>query len=357
MAAVVQGMDETVINGANIFYPKQFGIGSKSTHDTLLVGLTNSAPYLCSAVFSCWLTYPLNRYFGRRGAILISTACAGLGCIWSALTGTWWHLFIARLFLGIGIGAKSATVPVYSAEIAPARIRGSLVMQWQAWTAFGIMLGTVSSLIFQNVPDKPGITGLNWRLMLGSACLPAIFVCAQVMFCSESPRWLIGQRKWVKAWESFKTLRRSEILAARDLYYTSACIEIENEVAAAASRSKVVEMVMIPRNRRAILASIIVMFGQQFCGVNAIAYYSSKIFLNAGSSQTSALLGSFGFGLLNWMFALPAFFTIDNFGRRSLLLFTFPFLSLTMILTGCGFLIKDSKAQLGVVTLGLYLFT
>lgn len=25
------------------------------------------------------------------------------------------------------------------------------------------MLGTVSSLIFQNVPDKPGITGLNWR--------------------------------------------------------------------------------------------------------------------------------------------------------------------------------------------------
>lgn len=30
-------------------------------------------------------------------------------------------------------------------------------------TAFGIMLGTVSSLIFQRVPDKPGITGLNWR--------------------------------------------------------------------------------------------------------------------------------------------------------------------------------------------------
>lgn len=30
------------------------------------------------------------------------------------------------------------------------------------------MLGTVSSLIFQNVPDKPNITGLNWRLMLGS---------------------------------------------------------------------------------------------------------------------------------------------------------------------------------------------
>lgn len=28
-----------------------------------------------------------------------------------------WHLFIARFFLGIGIGPKSATVPVYAAEV------------------------------------------------------------------------------------------------------------------------------------------------------------------------------------------------------------------------------------------------
>ena len=38
----------------------------------------------------------------------------------------------------------------------------------QMFTAFGIMLGNVSSLIFLRVPNKPGITGLNWRLMLGS---------------------------------------------------------------------------------------------------------------------------------------------------------------------------------------------
>lgn len=46
-----------MINGANLFYPEQFGIGSESTHDTILLGLVASAPYLCSAVFSCWLTY------------------------------------------------------------------------------------------------------------------------------------------------------------------------------------------------------------------------------------------------------------------------------------------------------------
>lgn len=76
------------------------------------------------------------------------------------------------------------------------------------------MLGTVSSLAFYKVPDptNAAITGessqtrertlyltlvlrigLNWRLMLGSACLPAFFVMAQVYFCPESARWLIGK--------------------------------------------------------------------------------------------------------------------------------------------------------------------
>ncbi|GAA6035276.1 hypothetical protein NBRC10512_004673 [Rhodotorula toruloides] len=285
MGAVVQGM--TVINGANLYYPKQFGkppvaesdtwsrspphpagIGAKTRHDTILVGLVNAAPYLCSAVFSCWLTYPLSKYLGRRGAIFWSTLCAGLGCIWGALTNTWWHLFISRLFLGLGIGPKSATVPILAAEISPAAIRGSLEMQWQTWTAFGIMLGTVSSLIFQNVPDKPGITGLNWRLMLGSACLPAVIVCSQVYLTPESPRWLIGKGRYQQAYESLQKLRRSDIQAAVDFYYTAKCIEVEEEIRSHRRRSRLVELFTVPRNRRAARAAAVVMFMQQFCGIN-----------------------------------------------------------------------------------------
>ncbi|GAA5874477.1 hypothetical protein JCM8547_007372 [Rhodosporidiobolus lusitaniae] len=356
MAAVVQGMDETVINGANLFYPDQFGIGGDSTKDTLLLGLVASAPYLCSAVFSCWLTYPLNKYFGRRGAIFISTTCAFLGCIWNGLTNSWWHLFISRLFLGIGIGPKSATVPVLAAEIAPANIRGALAMQWQTWTAFGICLGTVSSLIFKDVPDKPGITGLNWRLMLGSACLPALFVLAQVYFTPESPRWLMQNGRHREAYESLLRLRRTELQAAIDFFYTAKCLEIEQDIAKNRSRSQIAEMFSNPRNVRAFRASSIVMFMQQFCGINAIAYYSSTIFENAGQDTTTSLLGSFGYGLINWVFSFPAFFTIDRFGRRSLLLFTLPFLAFFMGLAGLGFLLTSNSGQLAMVTTGIYLF-
>jgi MFS family permease len=98
-------------------------------------------------------------------------------------------MFIARLALGLGIGPKSATVPIYAAECTPPQIRGALVMQWQMWTAFGIMVGYASDLAFYKVADTPGVTGLNWRIMMASAMLPALVVMLFVFLVPESPRW------------------------------------------------------------------------------------------------------------------------------------------------------------------------
>jgi len=223
VAAAVQGMDETVINGAQLFYPPQFGIPQSGVADrnSWLLGLVNSAPYLCCAFFGCWLTDPLNNWFGRRGAIFITATVSALACFWQGVTNSWPHLFVARFVLGFGIGPKSATVPIYAAECAPAPIRGALVMMWQMFTAFGIMMGNVSSLAFFHVPDKPHITGLNWRLMLGSAGVPALFVMSQVYFCPESPRWLLGKGRYRKAYEALLRLRGTPLRATRDLYCPS----------------------------------------------------------------------------------------------------------------------------------------
>lgn len=57
-------------------------------------------------------------------------------------------MFIARFFLGFGIGPKSATTPIFAAECSPPKLRGALTMQWQMWTAFGIMVGYVADLAF-----------------------------------------------------------------------------------------------------------------------------------------------------------------------------------------------------------------
>lgn len=66
---------------------------------------------------------------------------------------------------------------------------------------------------------------------------------------------------------------------------------------------------------------------------------------------------SLGFGVINWLFAIPAFYTIDTFGRRNLLLTTFPLMSIFLFFTGFSFWIpKDSPAHLGCIALGIYLF-
>jgi hypothetical protein len=51
--------------------------------------------------------------------------------------------------------------------------------------------------------------------------------------------------------------------------------------------------------------------------VNIIAFYSSTIFEQAGATVTGALMASWGFGLINFIFAWPAVWTIDTFGRRA----------------------------------------
>ncbi|KAF9008009.1 hypothetical protein BDQ17DRAFT_1388925 [Cyathus striatus] len=356
VAAAVQGMDETVINGANLFYPQQFGIDPKSpgneSRSQWLMGLVGSAPYLCCAVFGCWLTDPLNRWLGRRGTIFVTATFSFLTCIWQGLTNSWQHLFVARFFLGIGIGPKSSTVPVYAAECAPPAIRGALVMMWQTWTAFGIMLGFVSDLIFFRVPNKPHVTGLNWRLMLASAGAPALLIMTQVFFCPESPRWYISKGKYAQAYDSLLKLRNHPLQAARDLYYMHILLEEEKKIQR--NRNRFLELFTVPRNRRATLASFIVMF---FCGVNVIAYYSATIFSEANFNETQALLASFGFGAINFVFAFPAIYTIDTFGRRNLLLTTFPLMAVFLLMTGFAFWIpQDNKAHLAVVALGIYLF-
>lgn len=191
-------------------------------------------------------------------------------------------MLIARFFLGFGIGPKSATCPIYAAETSPPQIRGALVMQFQMWTAFGIMLGYVADLMFYKVPDTPHIKGLNWRLMMASAMLPAVVVCFFVFMVPESPRWVrlharhlvfpdmkadqliqyMSKGRHYKAYESMVKLRYNKVQAARDVFYMYTLLEAEEKLKSN-KKNLSFELITVPRNRRALIASEIVMFMQQ----------------------------------------------------------------------------------------------
>lgn len=75
------------------------------------------------------------------------------------------------------MGCKGSTVPIFSAENAPAAVRGGLVMTWQMWTAFGIFLGTCANLAVKDTGS------ISWRLQFGSALIPALPLLIGIYFC------------------------------------------------------------------------------------------------------------------------------------------------------------------------------
>jgi len=180
------------------------------------------------------------------------------------------------------------------------------------------MLGFAANLILYNIGS------IAWRLQLGSAFLPAVPLVLGIFFCpgayntpcndihlidyiSESPRWLMKKGRYRDAYNSFCRLRNSKLQSARDLYYVYRQIEAEKSVMAGKTyASRFVDLFTVPRLRRATLASFVAMIAQQMCGINIVAFYSSTVFLDAGYSEKRALLASFGFGLVNWVFAFPA---------------------------------------------------
>ncbi|KAJ5197273.1 hypothetical protein N7449_007752 [Penicillium cf. viridicatum] len=290
ISAAIQGWDQTGSNGANLTF-------DTCKRNQWIVGFINATPYITICLLVAWLSDPLNRILGRRGTILLAAIFSFLSPLGSSLTQHWGQLVACRVLLGIGMGLKEVTVPVYSAENAPTNIRGGLVMSWQLWTAFGIFLGTCANLIVANTGD------ISWRLQLGSAFIPAVPLLLGIWFCPESPRWLMTKKNHKKAFASLLKLRNSPLQAARDLYQIHAQLEIEKQLIAESGFSKsdnmfvrFIELFTVPRLRRAVQASGIVMIAQKMCGINIISFYSSTIFQLAGASNIEALLASFGFG-------------------------------------------------------------
>ncbi|THX37222.1 hypothetical protein D6D10_06045, partial [Aureobasidium pullulans] len=209
VGAAIQGWDQTGSNGANLSFPQEFGIADTGTvcesignceRNSWVVGAINAAPYMALCVIACWLLDPVNHYIGRRGAIFVGAIFSLLAPIGQALAQSWPQILICRILLGIGMGLKEVTVPIFSAENAPASIRGALVMSWQMWVTFGMMLGFSANLAVSGAGD------ITWRLQLGSACIPAIPLLIGIYLVPESARWLIKKgRHQASAPRSFMT--------------------------------------------------------------------------------------------------------------------------------------------------------
>ncbi|KAJ5082092.1 hypothetical protein N7532_011135 [Penicillium argentinense] len=353
IGAATQGWDQTGANGANLSFPQEFGLTGEG-HDEWIVGLINSIIFLTAGLIGAFIVDPLNHYLGRRGEIFVTALCLTATPISSGFARNWHDLFISRFIMGIGIGAKNATVPIYSAEMAPARTRGALVMFWQLWVVAGIFLGLCANIIVKDTGD------IAWRLQFGSAFIPSFILGLGIFFCPESPRWLMKHGKHAKGFRSMMRLRAHPIIAARDFYYSYVIYEEElKEARGAGYFARMWDCFAVPRIRRANYGASTVMIAQQMCGINIISFFSSSIFTDAGYSDDEALYASLGYGAIQVIFTIPTLFLIDTKGRRTLCLITFPLMFLFLLAAGLSLLSPETpkSAHVAPIVLFVYLFT
>ncbi|KAK5718239.1 hypothetical protein LTR17_015757 [Elasticomyces elasticus] len=355
IGAATQGWDQTGSNGANLSFPEEFGIHNGTQRDEWLVGLINAIIFLTAGLIGAFIVDPLNHYLGRRGEIFLTAMCLTATPIGSGFAKSWQGLFAARFIVGIGIGAKNATVPIYSAEMSPHRIRGALVMFWQLWVVIGIFLGFAANVIFKD-------TGaIAWRLQLGSAFIPSFIPLCGIWFCPESPRWLMKHGKHDKAFRSMNRLRAHPIIAARDYYYSYVLYNEELKLSGNSNYfSRLRDCFTVPRIRRANYGASTVMLAQQMCGINIISFYSSTIFTNVGYSPTQALYASLGYGAIQDPYVDSDFIDCEQIDIEvDMMVQTFPLMCIFLLAAGLSLLKTDGSkgSQIGPVVLFVYLFT
>jgi SP family arabinose:H+ symporter-like MFS transporter len=201
--------------------------------------------------------------------------------------------------------------PVYVAELAPAVWRGRFGSLFQFGIVSGIFLTLFINAKIQAFGGANWNVAKGWRWMLGAEVLPAMLLLILLFFVKESPRWLVQMGREGEARDTLEKIHGPQ--------------EAEAEIAATKevlkqSEAGFFELLSNARFRKLLVIAVLLMAFSQFSGINAIMYYSTKIFLQAGVGVKDSFMASTVVGLVNLLFTLVAVALVDKAGRRILLL-------------------------------------
>ncbi|MPM54646.1 putative metabolite transport protein CsbC [bioreactor metagenome] len=323
------GFDTGVISGAIPFFQQDFGV------DDNVVELVTSSG-LIGAILGALFCGKVTDQLGRKPVILASAAVFAIGALWSGFAPDIYHLVLSRLFLGIVIGVSSFAVPLYIAEMSPARLRGTLVSMFQLMITIGVLISYLSDLFFANEQD---IT--CWRPMFYVGVIPALILFIGMYFIPETPRWLMGKGRID---ESRKILSRIEPQESVRIMIGQIQAELKENEKSSSSWKELLN----PWLRTPLIVAIGIMFFQQFVGINTVIYYSPKIFLMVGfDGAVSAIWASVGVGAVNVLATIISVYFVDRLGRKKLYFIGLSGIVLSLIALSTSFIFVNQLGETG----------
>jgi MFS transporter, SP family, arabinose:H+ symporter len=299
LAGFLFGFDTVVISGAEKQIQTLWNL-SPGIHGIVIA----SALYgtVLGSVLGGW---PADK-FGRRATLIFIGVLYLIGATWSALASDVYSFIIARAVGGLGIGMSTVAAPLYIAEIAPPKYRGRLAGMFQFNIVFGIVIAYVSNALLSGMGPNA------WRWMIGVAAVPSLIYTVLCLGLPESPRWLMSRKD-----DSIAAMRVLKLIRPN-----ASDAEINAEADAIGQAPFVAGGAAPFWNRGLrvpIMLAFLIAFFNQMSGINAILYFSPRIFELTGLGAKAALLQSVGVGVTNLVFTFVGLSLIDRFGRRTLL--------------------------------------
>ena len=342
LGGLLFGYDTGVISGALLY------LRESSLHlSTAEQGTVVSVLLFPGAALGALGGGPIADRLGRRGALFVCAVLFLVGAAGSALAPTFAFMVVARVILGLGVGAASVICPVYLAEMAPASRRGRMVTINELMIVSGQLLAFVINAILSATINNPEV----WRAMLGVAAIPAVVLLVGLFALPESPRWHAIRGDLQKA--------RHVLSLGHEPHEVDTELTEISRTAELASREKghvFRDLVDNAWMRRLVFIGMGLAAVQQATGINTVNYYAPTILESAGLGKNAALVDTIAVGVTSVVMTLVGIWLLGFVGRKKMMVIGFTGVAASQAVLALAFLLPESGARTGVILAAMLVF-
>lgn len=366
LGSLLFGYDTGVISGALPYM--QMPSGAAGLRLTAIQEGAIGGTLLIGAALGALIGSRLSDRFGRRHNITLLAVLFLVGGLGAALAPDIWVLCFFRFVSGVAVGGASATVPVYLAETAPKRIRGSIVAIDQLMIVTGQLLAFTMNAIINAMYGGPQIAiksdpsghfapgaysydalsslqaskggsmspdqyqafldqlvvsagnGSAWRYMIVLCSVPAVALWIGIRLMPESSRWYISKMRLYEAIGSLKRIRDPQ----RDGSIEDELMEMiesrRQEAELEQSKKGLKYVFSVPWLRKLMFVGIFLAIVNQTTGVNTVMYYAPKVLEFAGMSTSASITAQVANGVMSVLGSVLGIWLILKFRRRQILI-------------------------------------
>ena len=313
MGGLLFGYDWVVIGGAKPFYELYFGI----SESPVLQGVAMSTALVGCLIGAMVAGAAADRY-GRKPLLIVAAILFTVSAIATGLLNDFTMFNIARFIGGVGIGVASALSPMYIAEVSPTEIRGRMVSLNQMTIVLGILAAQVVNMLLARDTSVAESQAWNlewgWRWMFWAETVPAAIFLVMSFAIPESPVYLRMKNE-------NEEMALDELVINTNDYVITASDEKFALVFSRAGMMRKLSMILSQASlRKVLLLGLVIAVFQQWCGTNVIFNYAQEIFVGAGFNVDDMFINIVITGIANVIFTIVALYTIERWGRRTLIL-------------------------------------